>query len=123
MILELLQKTSRSALAVIINLNVRLTKMTNKNRKEIHKNIQLRFIDSCRFMGLSIDKPAFKLDDINVRTLESLKRCMYIHIRIWIARRKLKKQSYHQKNAFYSKLYVRFMEIYLLCRFMASSLN
>ena len=30
--------------------------MTNRGEKEVHKNIQLRFVDSCGFMASSLDK-------------------------------------------------------------------
>ena len=38
-----------------VKINVKLAGVKNKDRTEAHKNIQLRFIDSCRFMASSLD--------------------------------------------------------------------
>ena len=38
-----------------VKINVKLSGVKNKDRTEAHKNIQLRFIDSCRFMASSLD--------------------------------------------------------------------
>ena len=37
-------------------MNVKLAGVSNKDGKEVRKNIQLRFIGSCRFMPSSLDK-------------------------------------------------------------------
>ena len=39
--------------------------MTNKNGKEVHKKIQLRFIDSCRFVASSLHIPVSNLCNTN----------------------------------------------------------
>ena len=43
--------------------------MSNKNDAEVCKDIQLRFIDSCIFMVLSLDKLASNLDDDQCKPL------------------------------------------------------
>ena len=47
-----------------------LSAVSNKDGKEVCKNIQLRFIDSCRFMASSLDKVANDLDDDRCKHLK-----------------------------------------------------
>ena len=46
-----------------VKINIKLAGVSNKDGIEVRKNIQLRFIDSCRFMASSLDKLASNLND------------------------------------------------------------
>ena len=82
--------------------------MTNKDGEEIRKNIQLRFMDSYRFMISSIDKLVYSMDDDQCNNLrEFYKRDgflslwgakLYIRISIWMPGRNLRRQNNQQKD-------------------------
>ena len=44
-----------------VKINVKLAAVKYKNGTQVHENIRLRFIDSCRFMASSLDKLASNL--------------------------------------------------------------
>ena len=46
-----------------VKIKVKLAEIKYKNGTQVHKNIQLRFTDSCRFMASSLDKLVSKLED------------------------------------------------------------
>ena len=79
----------------------------------MHKNTQVRFIDSCRFMASSLDKLASNLDDDQFKHLrefykeKEVFRLMrrkivypYEYMDSW---KKFEKTSLPQKNTFYSR--------------------
>ena len=53
MILESLPENNDKIISFIGKINVKLAGVSNKDGKEMRKNIQLRFIDNCRFMASS----------------------------------------------------------------------
>ena len=97
-----------------VKINVTLAGVSNEDGKEVRKNIQLRFIDSCRFMGSSLDKLASNLDDDHCKHLrefykeEEVFRLMrrtgvypYEYMDGW---EKFDETSLPPKDTFYSKL-------------------
>lgn len=55
-----------------MKINVKLIGESNKGGKKIRKNIQLRFVDICRFILFSLDKLASNLDDDQCEHLKKL---------------------------------------------------
>ena len=97
-----------------VKINVKLAGTRNEDGKEVHKNIQLRFIDSFRFMASSLDKLASNLDDDQCKNLrefykgEDIFRLMrrkgvypYKYMDGW---KKFEETSLPPKDAFYSRL-------------------
>ena len=97
-----------------VKINVKLAGVRDEDGKEVCKNIQLRFIDSCRFMASSLDKLASNLDDDQCKNLrefykeDEVFRLMrrksvypYEYMDGW---KKFEETSLPPKDAFYSKL-------------------
>ena len=97
-----------------VKTNVKLAGVKYKDGTQVHKNIQLRFIDSCRFMASILDKLASNLDDDQCKHLkefykeEEVFRLLrrkgiypYEYMDSW---KKFEETSLPQKNAFYSRL-------------------
>ena len=61
MILELFAENKEKYISFNVMTNVKLTGVSNKDGKEVRKNIHLRFIDSCRFIASSLGKLASNL--------------------------------------------------------------
>ena len=65
----LIVKSKEKHISFSIKISVYLAGVIHKDRKEIRKNIQLKFIDSCRFMASSIAKLSSNLDDNQYKNL------------------------------------------------------
>ena len=52
-----------------VKINVKLAVVSNKDGTKVCKNIQLRFIDSCRFLALSLNELASNLNDDQCKQL------------------------------------------------------
>ena len=100
-----------------IKININLAAVRDEDGKEARKNIQLRFIDSFRFMGSSLDKLASNLDDDQCKNLREfckgeevflLMRCKdvypYEYMDGW---KKFEETSLSPKHAFYSRLNIK----------------
>ena len=96
-----------------IKINVKLAGVKYKDGTEVCKNIQLRFIDSYRFMALGLEKLAANLDDDQCKNLREfykkeeafkLMRCKgvypYEYMDGWA---KFEEICLPLKNAFYSR--------------------
>ena len=114
MILGSLKRTRRKYISFNVKINVNLAGVKYKDSTQVCKNIQLRFIDSCRFMASSLDKLASYLDDDQCKHLrefykeEEVFRLMrrkgvypYEYMDNW---KKFEKTSLPPKDAFYSRL-------------------
>ena len=55
-----------------VNINFKLSGVTNEDGKEVYKNIQLRFIHSCRFVASSLDKLDSNLNNDPCKNLRVL---------------------------------------------------
>ena len=68
-IIEVIAENKEKYISFNVKINVKLAGVSNKYGTEVCKNIQLRFIDSCRFMSSSLDKLASNLDDDQCKNL------------------------------------------------------
>ena len=56
-------KNKEKYISFNVKINVKLAGVSNEDGKQVRKNIQLRFIHSCRFMASSLEKLASHLND------------------------------------------------------------
>ena len=61
--IRLIAENKEKYISFNVKINVKLAGVKDKDGKEVYKNIQLRFIDSFRFMASSLDKLASNLCD------------------------------------------------------------
>ena len=104
------EKTNERYISFNVKINVELVRVTNKDHKEIRKNIQLRFIDSCKFIPSSLDKMTSNLNDDHIKNFrvfhigDEIFKLMrskgYYRVSTWIVERNLKGQSYCQRTHF-----------------------
>ena len=59
--IQVIAENKEKYISFNVKINVKLVGVKNKDGTEVCKNIQLRFIDSCRFMASSLDKLASNL--------------------------------------------------------------
>ena len=100
-----------------VKIKIKLAGVSNKDGKELHKNIQLRFMDSCRFMASGLDKLVSNLDDDQYKQLKEFYKGegvlhlrgtkVYTHMSIQRAGKKIEETRLLPKNAFYSILNVK----------------
>ena len=97
-----------------VKIKVKLTGVSNEDSTEVRKNIQLRFIDSCRFMALGLDKLASNLDDDQCKHLRQFykeeevfrpmgRKGVYPY-KYMNTREKFEETSLPPKDPFYSRL-------------------
>ena len=92
-----------------VKINVKLAGVKYKDGSQVHKSIQLRFIDSCRFMASSLDKLASNLCGMGKVHRGKCKGNMeQINISIdYIASLGCEETSLPPKDPFYSSLNMR----------------
>ena len=66
---EVIAKNKEKYISFNVKINFKLAGVRDEEGKKVHKNIQLRFIDSFRFMVSSLDKLASNLDDNQCKNL------------------------------------------------------
>ena len=67
--IEIIAENKEKYISFNVKINVKLAAVSNKESTEVCKNLQLRFIDSCRFMALSLNELASNLDDDQCKQL------------------------------------------------------
>ena len=63
--IQVIAENKEKYISFNVKINVKLVGVKNKDGTEVSKNIQLRFIDSCRFMASSLDQLASNLCGIS----------------------------------------------------------
>ena len=67
--IEVIAENKEKYISFNVKINVKLAAVSNKDSTEVCKNLQLRFIDNCRFMALSLNELAPNLDDDQCKQL------------------------------------------------------
>ena len=60
---EVIAENKEKYISFNVKITVKLARVSNEDGTVVRKNIQLKFIDSCRFMVSSLDKLTSNLDD------------------------------------------------------------
>ena len=67
---SVIAESKEKYISVNVKVGIKLVGVSNKEGKEVRKNIQLRFVDSCRFMSFILDKLASNFNDYQCKHLK-----------------------------------------------------
>ena len=60
---DIIKENKKKYISFYVKINIKFAGMINKDSKGVHKNIQLRFIDSCRFLSFGLDQIVCNVND------------------------------------------------------------